>query len=674
MAKSGNRQDSKKKRDKRRLLKQQALPVRQAWQDVDVSAWFDNTVGLEADVLDVFYPKAEDLPSPVYIYGVPGDLCFSYYACTHPELKDEAEAVVLVKKLMLFEKSFGKEKDADKGPAKTMLDKLKKMARAGSVTASCCLGNMYVHGTLVRRNLEKGRQYLEAAASKDDPVACYWLAALSDELEETKLLQKSCECCCPSALTVRLSAISHGRRSATSSEIDVLAENSAALAGRGSLRNLVGLLSFLSSDCGEGLRRTYAPAMLSLLDRLAAEGCGLAIHYQAVVYSLGILRPADAGKASQLYLKAHEMGEDTAGLLYATHLLRTVSDSDMPRREKTARTQPARKMLEELYSQGRDMPKSAGVLGCMLVMSDDDDDFRKGIQCLEESLSGGQLRTALHAVHNILLWSDDPERHRLCIRLLNSLVRKKDKKAICLRGRYYLDGGLCGNQNVAKGLEMLEQAADMGEKDACLFLGEVYLFGLYNCEPDFEKAQDMLLQGSSLKSKPCKILHALMQLGEIPECPASVDEKTAGPVLWSIKDNFSQDDQYLTVTYALCHLNAESQFRKYGHGTEFVLRKFSKQEELDMLETLAEACDECMLTGSLGPLCYMAYAMGKIGRTESADQYAAVMAAKLRLPEGTSCDGIADFLYDYVDAMPESYVDYRLKYNRHVADEEKPLY
>ncbi len=674
MAKSGNRQDSKKKRDKRRLLKQQAKPVRQSWQDVDVSAWFDSTVGLEADVVDVFYPKAEDLPSPVYENGVPGDLCFSYYACTHPELKDEAEAVVLIKKLLLFQKSCGQDKDADKGQAKPLLDKLKKMAQAGSVTASACLGHLYLYGMLVRRNTQKARQYLQFAASKNDPVACFWLAALSDEPEETKLLQKSCESSCPSALSVRLSAISHGRRSATSSEIDMLAAHLAALARGGCVKSLLGLLSFLSSYYGEDLRSEYAPAMLSLLDRLAAEGLGLAIHYQAVVYTQGVLRPADDKKASQLYLKAHELGEDTAGLLYATHLLRTVSNEDIPRSEKTARTLPARKMLEDLYSKGRDMPRSAGVLGCLLVMSDDDDDFRKGIQCLEESLSGGELNTVLHAADNILLWSDDPERHRLCIRLLNSLVRKKNTPAIRMRGRYYLDGGLYGNQNVAKGLEMLEQAAAMDDREACRILAEIYLFGLYNCEPDLEKAQELLQQGSILKSPRCRVLLALMQLGEFPECPASVDESTAGDVLWSIKDNFTHDDNYLAVTYALAHLNAESQFRKYGEGTEFILKKLSKQEEQNMAQSIADDCNEYMLTGNLGPLCYIAYAMGKIGRTKSAGQYAALMAAKLHLPEGTSCDGIADCLYDYVDAVPESYVDYRLKYSWNATDENRPLY
>lgn len=670
MAKS----DSKKKRDKRRLLKQQALPVRQGWLDVDVSAWFDNTVGFEADVLDVFYPKAEDLPSPIYDSGLPGDYCFSYYACKHPDKKDEAEAVKLIKELLLFEKNSAQEEGKDTGTVKPVLDKLKKLAQAGCITASDYLGYQYAYGGLVRRNRQKGMDLLRFAADSNDPVACFWLSALSDKAEETRLLQKSCECGCPTALYVRLRSINHGKMAATSSEIDMLAEMHAALAVRGSMKCLLGLLSFLSTDYGKELRSEYAPAMLSLIDRLADEGCGAAVHYQAVTYTQGILRPADAKKASELYLKACDLGEVQAGLLYAVHVLRSVSDAKMPRQEKTVAVQPARKMLEEMYEKGQEMPRSAGVLGCMLVMSDDDDDFRKGIQCLEGSLAGGDMGTSLRAADNILQWSDDPERHRLCIRLLNSLVRKKDRHAIRMRGRYYLDGGLYGNQNVAKGLEMLEQAASMDDSGACLTLGEIYLFGLYNCEPDFKKAAEMLLHGGTLKSKPCNILHALMLLGEFPECPASLDDNTAGAVLRTIRDNFTRHNHYLTVTYSLAHLNAESQFRKYGEGTEFFLRKLSREEEYDMADSLAEDCDEDLLSGHLGPLCYIAYAMGKIGRTKAAGMFASKMAAKLHLSDGTSCDGIADFLYDYIDAVPESYVDYRLKYSQNAVDEYRPLY
>ena len=40
-------------------------------------------------------------------------------------------------------------------------------------------------------------------------------------------------------------------------------------------------------------------------------------------------------------------------------MLRTVCSEKIPRKEKTARTQPARKMLEDLYEKGQEMPRSA---------------------------------------------------------------------------------------------------------------------------------------------------------------------------------------------------------------------------------------------------------------------------------------------------------------------------
>ncbi len=668
------RQDSRKKRDKRRLLRQQASASRHAWQDLDVSGWFDNTVGMEADILEVFYPQADDLPSPVYDTALPGDACFSYYAYTHPDRKDETEAVVLVKQLMLSRKKNGQEEDPGKEKAKPLLDKLKKMAQAGSVTASACLGYLYINGELVRRDLRRAKQYLQFAADSNDPVACFWLSSLSEGAEEKRLIQKSCEGGCPSALYARLRAISRGETAATSSEIDMLAENLAALAVRGSMKCMLGLLAFLGSQYGEGLRSEFAPAMLGLLDRLAAENYGQAIHYEAVVYSQGILRPADAEKASQLYLKAYEMGEEHAGMLYAMHVLASVSCENIPRKEKTAKVQPARKMLEELHDSGTDMPRSAGVLGCLLVMSGDDDDFRKGIACLEEALAGGDLDTCLRATSNILMWSDDPERHKLCIRLLNSLVRKKDAAAISMRGRYYLDGGLCGNQNVAKGMEMLEQAAEMGSGWACYKLAEVYLFGLYNIEPDTEKAAAFLKKGGRLRSGDCRVLLSLMQLGEFQECPASVDSRTAGAVLRAIRDNFNRDDSYLLVTYAIARFAADSPFRKYGMGNEFLLKKLSKQEEYETTQNFAKDGNEFLLAGELGPLCYMAYALEKLAETKAAGTYAASLAEHMHLPEGSSCEDIADYLYDYVDSVPKSYVQYRLKYGRNDVAEDRPLY
>ena len=95
----------------------------------------------------------------------------------------------------------------------------------------------------------------------------------------------------------------------------MLVEYNAALASKGCMKSLLGLLSFLGSDCGKELRTEYAPAMLSLLDRLAAEDYWEAVHYQSVTYTQGVLRPADAKKAAQLYLKAYALGEDQAGIL-----------------------------------------------------------------------------------------------------------------------------------------------------------------------------------------------------------------------------------------------------------------------------------------------------------------------------------------------------------------------
>ena len=71
MAKSRSKQNSKKKRDKRRLLKRQASAA-YSWQTLDVSGWFDTSGYPEADIfMDRFFTGSEDLPDVVYEEALP---------------------------------------------------------------------------------------------------------------------------------------------------------------------------------------------------------------------------------------------------------------------------------------------------------------------------------------------------------------------------------------------------------------------------------------------------------------------------------------------------------------------------------------------------------------------------------------------------------------------------
>ena len=463
MAKScgrqNSRQDSKKRRDKRRLLKRQAGPV-SLWQPVDVSGWFDISADPEAESLDVFYPKSSSLPSRVYEDFVPGEFYFNYYARLHPDKEDEAAAVSLVRQYV--DAYFAKDDPEAEGkirPKKAVLKDLEKLSRGGSVTASTYLGYVYTTGTGVRCNSDKAETYLRFAVSKNDPLACFWLAATLKGEEAEQFMDTACEAGCPPAVSSRIHDICAGKRSAISSELDMLAGYLASLASNGSMRSLRELLMFLETDYGDDLRSKYALAMIGILDGLVAEKYVPALEYKAEHILRYVQGPEAMEEAKQLYLHAYAAGSYAARIKYASCLLHETKNKDMTQEAKRENVRAARQVLEEEYANGNFQPVIDGMLGCVLVMSDDDADFSKGIEHLEKNVSANSLEMPLRAVTNIFLWSDKPERHKLAIKLLNAMVRKKNTKALYLRGRCYLNGGLFGKVDLDKGIHMVQEAA-----------------------------------------------------------------------------------------------------------------------------------------------------------------------------------------------------------------------
>ncbi len=680
MAQSRSRQNSKqasrKKRDKRRLLRQQAGTGRLWLTDVDVPGWFHSYVEGEP-CLNVYHPQADSLPSSVYEDVLPGEFYCTYYAHQHPELENEAVAASLGASLCVFDSRAGTKAEADgaAGLVKKALKELKNLAEYGIVSAQSCLGYLYMHGRLVRTNKARAVQYLRLAAEKNDPLACFWLSTLlEDEKEGLKFMTKSYELGFPTAVFFRTRSVYTGAVTVGDSELNMLAAYLGALASKGSMKSLDELLHLLGSPYGAGLRTAYTPAILNLLEGLVAENYAPAVLLQAELVSEGVLYEQDSEEAAQLYLLARTLGAEDAASEYAAYMLSRTEESGLTREEKKARVRAVRTCLEEDCSLGRGLPETAGLLGCILVMSGDDADFKKGIQLLEDNISRHYPDMALRAAERILLWSGSPEKHKAALKLLNALVRKKDKKAVFLRGRYYLDGGLAGRKDTAKGMLMLEEAASGGVWEASLLLAEISLFGLYNRRTDTELAAFTAKQGAALAGGwRLRVFYAMMQLGEFPGCPAPRNRKEAEEALRQIACNLGEGN-YLFVAVSMARLDAGNPLEMYGKEFGCGAENVTEKDAVDIANMFAMYCRQNMRFGSLGALCYAAHALRKIGKTKYAAVFARAFASKLQLGQCTSCDDAADYLVRFVQAVPDSYVQYRLAHSSDDPGEDRPLY
>ncbi len=676
MAKSRGRQDSgqdsRKKQDKG-FDRHKAGTARLWLTDVDVAGWFDSPLDRET-CLDVYYPKAAGLPSPVYETALPGEFYCTYYAHQHPELKEEAAAASLAARLCVADSHAGTKAEGESDQNKLMINELKKMADNGSVTAACCLGCLYMRGRLVRKNSVRGEQYLRLAAAKNDPLACFWLSSRPDLEDGLQFLNKSYELGFPATVFFRTAKICSGVITAQDSELVMLAAYLAALANKGCMRSLNLLLHFLVLPCMAKLRPEYVPAMRTLLDGLVAEDYAPAVLLKAEMIMDGVLYKENSEEAGRLFLKARALGAEAAAGEYAVYMLTLAEDGSLTPEEKDAKVRAARICMEEECSQGRSGPEKAGLLGSILAMYDDDADFKRGIQLLEDNLSVTHPDMALKPLHNILVCSDKPERHKAALRLLNILVRKKNMRAVWLRGWYYLDGGLAGRRDTKKGMLMLADAARGGVWEASYLLAEIYLFGLYNCEPDNELAAMTVKLGTTQEGGlPCRLLYSLMQLGEIPGYPATGDRAETMEALMMLASHFAAED-YMAAVVTMARLRVGNPVGKFGDEAGLNDGNLSVDDVVDNAALLAMQCKELMQLGRLGPLCFLAHALGKIGKTQYAWVFATVFAEKLSLKKGVSCDDIAAYLREFVASVPASYINYRLACGTSDSDEGRPLY
>lgn len=671
MPKAKNKQQSKKKRDKRRLLQQVAASSR-AWELIDLSAWYDTSVGSELDVAEAISAE-ESGRFVIYPQWLPGEKFFSYWAHEHPDDEAERAAVCLIKQIMAHDNDDVAEPYLSQG--KAIIKELKKMAKDGCITASSYLGYVYLQGRYVRRDLKKTAQYLKVSFDKKEPVACLWLTLIAKQQDLTgpsieEALDISCEAGCSQALHLMAFAVSNDEREVTESELDSLVCRMVASASKGSWVCLDGLMSILGAKQDSNLKKKYGLAIFSLLEKFAAADYAPAVSKLADAYLFGILGPKNVEKSKQLLLKARALGDEFAGLKYTHALLLPPAEGVFTDEAREQKARAIIEILEEDRRNGKGFPKVDEMLGMTLTGSEDDESFARGISILENCISHGVLTAAKTVCFTIPALNGGKDRIKGVLRLLNAMVRKKDVFAMFLRARYYLQGEFAKKRDWEKGIRLMQQAADQDITDACFFMAQTYLFGLFGCEADMQKAQDMAQKGMDLDHTNCRIFYALITIGEFSGRAKKLTDEEISTATEQILSEYDSSDSYHFILYNLSRTKASKALVRAGLDDMLQEGPFRDLEDYYYASDLAENCLSSMHACNLGCLSFLIHALKKIAQTQYAKQYAAAFAEKLSLGQDISCNGVADYLQNFIASMPEGYNKFIHGFAQYLQDQE----
>ncbi len=671
MPKAKNKQQDRKKRDKRRLLQQQAASAR-AWELLDLSAWFDTGVGFEQQV-DEAVPFNDDSGQFIYPDWVPGERFFSYWAHEHPEDEAETAAVCLIKQIVSHASTDADAGKSDDSKAKDIVKKLKKLAGDGCVTASSYLGYAYLNGLYGRRAPKKAADYLGFSAGKKDPVACFWTAFLgSDEILPAAAIEDalvaSREAGCPQAMLLKAFQIIKGAGDVTKAELDNLACCMIASASKGSWKCLDAMVTLLGAVEEEfQLRKKYGFAVLSLLEKFAAADFVPAVSRLADACLTGVLGPKNLEKGKHLLLRARALGDKLAGTKYAECLL-TNARLDMSAEEKEQNTKVITDILEEEIRKGNAFPAADEMLGVILLASDNDESFARGISLLDNCIAHGHFNAAKTAAFTVPAINGKKEHLKDIIRLLNAMVRKKDSAAMFLRAHYYLESEFSKRQDWEKGLRLMHQSAEQDNALACFFLAQTYVFGLFGCEPDMEKAQAMADKGMDLDDTNCSILSGLILIGEFSARAKKLADEDIDNAFDRICSEFSSRDPYPCIIYHLGRTQASKALVRAELDDIFQEGRLPENKWHYYVQELANLCLDSMHVCSLGCVSFMAHALKKIAKTKYAKLYADIFAEKLSLGKNISCKGVAEYLQNFISGMPESYKAFSPGYYQYCCD------
>lgn len=224
-------------------------------------------------------------------------------------------------------------------------------------------------------------------------------------------------------------------------------------------------------------------------------------------------------------------------------------------------------------------------------------------------------------------------------------------------------GNILRKHDAEKGLNLLHQAAELGSEEACLLLGEIYLFGLFHTDVDLDKALEMLQDGIDLGCDRCNVLYALIDIDEISVWSDPPDRDDIVNICHRLRKHYTMDDDYMVIVYSLIRTGADNAFSRHGMNDEFP-SDTANDSVAQLAEGLAEHCAICMLSGNLGPLAFMTEAMKKIARTKYAPEYAAAFGKKIHFMQDKTCDIICNKLEFFVRDAPETFEAFRIQHGK----------
>ena len=648
-SKNKNKDKAKKERkQKQRMATLSGRILEQARKNADVALWVNAYIpGREGQCEIRDEAQRADEPCPIYPDVFPGELTLSCWIRKFPDnaLENKAAATVLSCDM------------ADPKSVQETSRLLEDLKEQGSVIAGNTLGIWHMDGTL-SKDREKAVSFLSFAAGKGDPVSCYLLSVLLLENEADKeegliWLKRAYESKCPSAAAAMASYVQSKDITLTDDELCALGKLLAVYAMEGSWKCLKALLELVQGNEPQQSME-YIANVLDKLRDMAKAGFVPAILYMAQFHESGVFFKKSDKLASGLYKIAWDNGKSVmAGINYARIKF---SELGSMTREEMDIQKEAVDILEACCEQKNCPSEGFGLLGSRLFLCAGKELYEHGSELLEKCMNMGDHKYLTRAASMTIKSHLSTEHRQEALHLLDKGVTQKVPEAIRLRALLYLHGILLpgASKDTEKGMNMLKEAAGLGDKEAYAALTEIYLFGLYDQPVDIQKAYDWAMDGvGEHHDCRCLIWAVLIGFKEFPgwnEEMSSFDESALRQMLILC---MGFKDEIIFIFTVLNLLNATSSLNRLKkNGTSS--RTVSATRVRSLGRAMGKVCIRLMQRCSMGVLFYMAQALGKIANTTSAERFSMAFSEEIGLPQAENCSMLQKRIQAFVTGMPES--------------------
>lgn len=245
---------------------------------------------------------------------------------------------------------------------------------------------------------------------------------------------------------------------------------------------------------GRSEPRGYARAA-ERIRALAESGHAGAMFHMGKLYVHGIGVAQDMREAQKWYHRAIDAGEMRAhcnmGWIYLYGFGAIPAD---------------KKKAFELLSAGSasGIPAARASIGLMRITGDGiEADVQLGLRLLEESFDEGYLNAGNHLADMYFAGKFVPQDVEKAHDWLSRVAQKGDERTMAILGHYLVTGSH-GKTDVARGVELLEQAIENKYVPAFLWIGNLYKEGK-GVEQDLAKAREWFEKGAVAGNTGCTL-------------------------------------------------------------------------------------------------------------------------------------------------------------------------